>query len=125
MKPRRCGGTAELLLGCIRGRFPPKHQEVMYSVYVDHSLEGIAAALSCSGWDRQITHFPGLDPLANAGFKRGPPACQSRDWEIMKLVQISRERSACCCGRFECREGELRRAYHECEGCRRYFREVK
>jgi RNA polymerase sigma-70 factor (ECF subfamily) len=54
---------AALVLACIE-ELSPKHQEVIYlRFYVDHSLEGIAAALGCSVGTIKSQLFRALDKL--------------------------------------------------------------
>ncbi len=54
---------AALVLGCVRA-LPAKHQQVIYlRFYVDHSIEGIAAALGCSVGTVKSRLFHALDKL--------------------------------------------------------------
>ena len=54
---------AGLVLACLRA-LPAKHQQVIYlRFYVDHSLEGIAAALGCSVGTVKSRLFHALDKL--------------------------------------------------------------
>ena len=54
---------ATLVLACVK-ELPPKHQQVIYlRFYVDHSLEGIAAALGCSVGTIKSQLFRALDKL--------------------------------------------------------------
>jgi len=58
-----CAERAAFLRHCVE-RLPPKHREVIHlRFYVDHSLDGIAAALGCSVGTVKSRLFHALDRL--------------------------------------------------------------